>query len=682
MITTFVVGVIFLLLILVMVSLSSGEIVWSPPASSSAASCGVCSAVPASLLKFGAGLPKATATAGQVCSSCENQPGYEYRDGTVMIGATELPTTNAVPNKIHAQPNEILSKCMHGGQIDSNTLVPTVGCNQTAQCVGIAYDTTQNVCTLLGGYKGTDQSTASDTVSTYLKNCSCTGGGDTADISCGSNVYGSQQCPTGTCYGDSTSTDSMSAYCCMDASGGEAAGCSVTANGLTSGIFVPYMFYGASNDNFSDSSGCVVDGTCPVISFSPVGSYNVNVYVNTYTAYTTRLTDPTAEKAARKVAECRLENISCQNDCVTEIGYIVGFPDDVYSEAAQCPHIATSPGNSLADRTPDTLLLIKGRLYSSLASTDADTLGCAPMFSQDSILARLMTNSNRTDWITLFYRDTVLQTFLKDSRFGPTTKFYWHPGYITEDGTPMGIQTSDGVYSTVWVDPAALGNTVTYCQPAIGSSMLFTDNTKMILTGMAPACTVPFIAGCRTYTNPAGYFIPGGVDSGSWHSVQGSSNSGYSIQPTVYSTSTLEQVATSTQYTIPTNDAVDGHYCFENDDNDTTKASVEGLCGTTCTLTSADDDTVGLKSGFCQDLDAQAGDSQCAIALSQVIGDTQYYDAARTWCMRDDNNTLGLSGVTNPCFVNDVRKVMSGSAGDAVSYGLQYGGSTTCTPGS
>lgn len=682
MYASFVVGVLCLLIIILLIGLSQKGSPKSDPKGSPEGECGSCSAaaIPTALVKFGTHAPTATKSTSKVCSKCSDQPGYELKDGTEMQGAVELPTTNAVPNKIYAQPDEILSKCMHGGQIDSSTLVPTVGCNQTAQCVGISYDTTQNVCTLLGSYDDPSMTSSSSTVSTYLKNCSCGGGANTADIACGSNVYGSQQCPTGTCYGDTVGQQTMSAYCCMD--GSEPGGCTVTSNGLSSGVFIPYMFYGEEEDNFSDTEGCVVDGSCPVISFSPVGSYNVDVYVNTYTAYTSRLDDPEGTRSGRKVAECRLENISCQNDCVTEVGYIVGFPDDILTDSVDCPYVASSPGMSLLTRTPDTLLLIKGRMYSRDASTNDDTLGCAPMFSQDAILARLMTNSNKTDWITLFARDTVLQTFLRDPRFDPTTKFYWHPGYITSDGVPMGIKTSDGKYSTVWVDPNSLGDEAAYCQPSKNATKLYGNNDSKILLGQAPACSVPFLAGCRTYTNPDGYFIPGGIDgkvSGSgttWHSLNSYGND-YAIAPTVYKTSTLEQVESNKLYKIPTSNN-NNAYCTEMDNADSTNSADDGLCGTTCTMPSVDDESVGLKSGFCQDLDEQAGDSQCAIALKEVIGNSQYYDYSRSWCLRDDGDSLGL-GLSNSCFVNDVRKVMSGNAGDAVNYGLTYGGNSSCT---
>lgn len=39
---------------------------------------------------------------GPVCTACAEQPGYEYKDGEVMVGAAELPTTNAVADKVFA----------------------------------------------------------------------------------------------------------------------------------------------------------------------------------------------------------------------------------------------------------------------------------------------------------------------------------------------------------------------------------------------------------------------------------------------------------------------------------------------------------------------------------------------------------------------------------------------------
>ena len=627
-----------------------------------------------------------------VCSDCAVQPGYQLLDGTTMLGATEMPTTNAVANKIYAKPSEILSKCMQGGQIDPDTLVPTVGCNQSSRCVGIAYDTESSVCTLLGGYTDPSETSPSTTVSTYLKNCSCSSGSDAsnfvASVSCGSNVYGSQQCPTGTCYGDQ---DNMTSYCCMD--GNEPAGCTVTSAGLTSGIFVPYMFNGETKDNFSDTSGCVVAGNCPVISFSPVGSYNVNVYVNTYTAYSSRLQDPSVDKANRKVAECRLENISCQNDCVTEVAYIVGFPDTLPTETTTgqtyC-YKAPDPGTDFVTRTPDTILLMKGRLMSSQTTTNEGTGACAPLFSQDVILARLMTNSNKTDWITLFNRDTVLQTFLNDRRFPPTTKFYWHPGTVDATGTPMGIETSDGKYSTVWVDPATLNTDETFC--AANSSYIFSANEAVV--ARAPACTVPFIAGCRVYTNPGGYFIPGGAQSslptnctgGTWLLSQAKDGINYVVAPTVYDTATLDPVSCSTYFQINTMDA-SNYYCADAKNPALLDSpSTPGLCGTNCSMAMCDDAncestdaSAALKSGLCSDLDSQAGDSACALALKSVIGDSQYYNYTQTWCMRDDTNALGLDPAPpNPCFVNDVRRVMSGNAANSTLYGLQYGGSAAC----
>ena len=65
--------------------------------------------------------------------------------------------------------------------------------------------------------------------------------------------------------------------------------------------------------------------------------------------------------------------------------------------------------------------------------------------------------------------------------------------------------------------------------------------------------------------------------------------------------------------------------------------------------------------------------------LKSVIGDSKYYNYDKTWCIRDNTNALDLDPApSNPCFVNDVRRVMSGDSGNASLYGLQYGGDAAC----
>jgi hypothetical protein len=603
---------------------------------------------------------KLTATATRACPGCAPLPGYEYRDGRTLLNAKPMPILNAMANKIFAEPHEILSKCMQGGQIQKHNLVPAVGCNQSSRCVGIEYDAEAGVCTLLSSYAGPDMDAPSATKSTYLKSCACVNGKTEADVVCGANVYGSQTCPTGSCYGDGK----LTSYCCRD--GNIPGGCTENGPGaLTSGVFVPYQYYEETTNNFQ-RDGCVFEGTCPVISFSPVGSYNVNVYMNRYNAYSTRLRDDQAAEGKTKVAECRLENITCQNDCISEVAYIVGFPDDLPTDsAAGQPYCyrAPDPGTDLVQRTPDTLLLMKGRLMSLQMVQNMDTLSCAPFFSQDTILARLVTNSNRRDWVALFQRDKVLQAFLNDKRFPPTTKFYWHPGHI-EDRTPKGIKVGS-VHSTVWVDPASLNDTVQYCA---GGSYLMAANEALL--DEVPGCAVPFLAGCRTYTNPDGYFIPSGLGFATnnvW-AIEGGS-----VGPMVFTPTgeAMYDATTRPMYRLPL-----GESCAAKD---VEKSRKDGHCGTHCLMESTTQSSKGLRTGLCRDLDAQSFDSACSLALRRVVGSTDLYSPETTWCVRDDDNTLGLPNPSNPCFVNDLRKVMSGSSASAL-YHQQYAGTTSCDP--
>ncbi|MEO1777035.1 MAG: hypothetical protein AAFS07_19010, partial [Pseudomonadota bacterium] len=323
---------------------------------------------------------------------------------------------------------------------------------------------------------------------------------------------------------------------------------------------------------------------------------------------------------------------------------------------------------------------------STAMATNRDTLACAPLFSQDAILARLATNSNRQDWGRLLQLDSVLQTFLNDTRFPPATKFYWHPGPTDARGAPMGIR-SGSQYCSVWVDPASLGQAQTFC--AGNANYIFRANEALV--ARAPACTVPFMAGCRVYTNPGGYFIPGGVMGsvpedcvgGTWLLAQ-ASDGNYQVAPTVYDTDTLQPVACGTRFTIGTADAGDKLCADASNPAYLEPHTTPGLCGTTCAMplctgSSGCSSSGALVSGLCSVLDAQAGDAMCANALRTVIGGSGLYDYTQTWCMRDDTNALGLDPApTNTCFVNDVRRVMSGDAANPELYGLQYGGTAAC----
>jgi len=342
---------------------------------------------------------------------------------------------------------------------------------------------------LLGEFNAASSTTTlfedDETHDVYLKNCSCLGAEDGGSFpnTCGTGKFGSQSCPNKSLVGNDFRT-----YCCLDNSAEQGTNvwpgsCSTYKNSLKSGSFVPYQFYGWERSNFDDA-GCTGDANCPLLTFSSDSEWDFDTQTAYFTLHTKR--KEIAPNRSSVVKTCAVTNVRCLTDCATEVAYVIGIPDFLPTSAENAVTTAATEQNppagvcvankrtldSLANadgvRFPDTIILTKGRFMVPDAD-GRDFTACEAnnnhgIFTQDAILARLQTISNYRDWFGLAKRDVVLQAFLRDPRFPPTTVFYWHPGnWIGVDNVsmPYGIQTDgDQVekfrggnrFSSVWLD--------------------------------------------------------------------------------------------------------------------------------------------------------------------------------------------------------------------------------------
>jgi hypothetical protein len=411
-------------------------------------------------------------------------PGYNKMDGY---------TINAMPLKngyiLNVEPGEVERRCMQGQFVSPGTLTTSLGCNQSKQCTAVRYDHFAKQCTLMGSFIPFAPSLleTSTGTTTFLKNCECIsapdapGGGGGGDAiysrTCGTGSFGAMTCPGRSCVGES-----MRTYCCNDASSdGDnvyPGSCANSPMRLAASAFVPYMFFNFEESNFD--GGCISEANCPIITFGNDSSWDDEEQAAFHTMTVKRKQNATVRSAIAQT--CLVENVRCSTDCVAEMMYMIGVPSFL-------PHRTSPPGSNLTkddiargvcvknprrltasfnrdgNRSPDTVVLTKGRLMVPTSRTGEVFNVCEANntqgnFDQDVIVARLNSISNYRDWAQLMLEDTILQRFLRDTRFPSNTKFMWHPGsWTTSDGVayPYGIQT-DGDSRSALGGASAEGN--------------------------------------------------------------------------------------------------------------------------------------------------------------------------------------------------------------------------------
>jgi hypothetical protein len=403
-------------------------------------------------------------------------PGYNKMDGY---------TINAVPLAngyiLNVEPGEVERRCMQGQFVSPGTLVTSLGCNQSKQCTAVRYDHLAKQCTLMGSFIpfAPKLLESNPGTTTFLKNCECIsgpdapggdGGGDASySRTCGTGSFGAMTCPGRSCVGES-----MRTYCCNDASSdGEnvyPGSCANSPMRLSASAFVPYMFFNFEESNFD--GGCVSEANCPILTFGGDSSWDDEEQAAFHTMTVKRKQITTARSSIAQT--CLVENVRCSTDCVAEMMYMIGVPsflphrtsplgsnltdDDVArGVCVKNPRRLTASFNQGGNRSPDTVVLTKGRLMVPTSHTGEVFNVCEANntqgnFDQDVVVARLNSISNYRDWAQLMLKDTILQRFLRDTRFPSNTKFMWHPGtWTTPDGVayPYGIQTDGDSRSTL-----------------------------------------------------------------------------------------------------------------------------------------------------------------------------------------------------------------------------------------
>ena len=430
----------------------------------------------------------------EFCDGCTDAPGYLHLSGFDINANVLRPSGNTSAYIVDVDPDEIQAKCLDGNMISPGNLQTAFSCNSSPFCTGVAYNATQRTCKLLGTFNpaSTELFVENDGTDIYLKNCSCLGATESNQFAntCGTGAYGGQVCTGRSCAGQS-----LRSFCCADNSsevGTNVWPGSCSTEGLSSASFVPYRFKGFEQSNF-DNGGCVGDANCPILTFAKESEWDVDEQAAFFTLVVHR--KAVAPSPASIVRTCRIENVRCLSDCATEVAYIIGIPDFLPASQDQMVETAVTealqPGdgacvrntkhldlvaNQSGVRFPDTILLTKGRLLVLQDGKPFNACEANNMhgnFAQDAIVARLMTISNYRDWIDLMNHDTVLQAFLRDPRFPPTTKFFWSPGNWLDsnnNSVPYGIQTDGDIrvdampftgnrFCSVWIDPATFRDT-------------------------------------------------------------------------------------------------------------------------------------------------------------------------------------------------------------------------------
>lgn len=408
---------------------------------------------------------------GVQCQTCSNVPGYIMHNGSAPTFATSYKTQANTADVIAATPESVYTNCMIGGaNVNPYSGGTNLSCNNLPGCVGVAFDSQSNTCTLLSSTCDDDGKNCSSLVNKdymvyYEKDCDCLSSGSDAfnqNMACDTTgSYGYQGCSNASCVGK------MASYSCYDT--GYAGGCATfsnsgnSSNGMQSHVFESY---GAASIEAA------------TLQFGGTASYQYGVGMNRYTM-TVRYYDDCVQKSTSSdvrgsAVDVTHAYIYMANDCMTDIAMVFNFPKllcmpDDYS-------MESNMGSATDAWTqPGAIIVTKGRFRQSG--------GCGNAGQLDALLGRLMSLTkcgdddgacDKVQWAKMYLQDKALQTLLNDDLVPDSTTILWSPTGFDADGDTTGVCVQSGCRGR---EAMSCSTSAATCERGgnIGSTEVFAD---------------------------------------------------------------------------------------------------------------------------------------------------------------------------------------------------------------